>query len=91
MDNKNTAETYFRTIKQLYTHFKANDVNELFQTKTNDIINHLENQYNNISTLKSKYSSLLKAYQILNIKCDYIKYKVDYYRQKETIKQDKEI
>ena len=90
VDNKNTAETYFRTIKQIYTHFKADDVYELFQTKTNDIINHLENEYKNISTLKSKYSSLLKAYQLLNINSDDIKYKVDYYRQKETIKQDKE-
>jgi hypothetical protein len=26
VDNKNTAETYFRTIKQLYTHFKADDI-----------------------------------------------------------------
>ena len=90
VDNKNTAETYFRTIKQIYTHFKADDVYKLFQTKTNDIINHLENEYKNISTLKSKYSSLLKAYQLLNINSDDIKYKVDYYRQKETIKQDKE-
>ena len=37
----NTAETYFRTLKQVYDNFKENDIYELLK-KENEIINYIE-------------------------------------------------
>ena len=40
----NTAETYFRTLKQVYDNFKENDIYELLK-KENEIIEYIEKQY----------------------------------------------
>ena len=55
---KNTFDTYFRTIQQVYHYFKIEDMNELLKTKEQDIIDYIEKQYNNNSTIKSKLCSI---------------------------------
>ncbi len=50
---KNTRETYFRTIKQVYDNFNEDDVHELFEKK-NDIIDYIENKYDKLTTIKNK-------------------------------------
>ena len=55
---KNTLDTYCRTIQQVYHHFKIEDMNELLKTKEQDIIDYIEKEYNNNSTIKSKLCSI---------------------------------
>ena len=86
---KNTLDTYCRTIQQVYHHFKIEDMNELLKTKEQDIIDYIENQYNNNSTIKSKLCSIYKAYKILNIKSELFKNRIDHYATKQNIEKDK--
>lgn len=71
----NTLDSYLRTIKQVYDHFKITDMTELFRTKEQDIINFIESQYTNNSTIKSKLCSIYKPYKILNIEGELLKKK----------------
>ena len=87
---KNTLDTYCRTIQQVYQHFKILDMNELFRTKEQDIIDYIETQYTNNSTIKSKLCSIYKAYKILNIQGELFKNKIDFYAYQQNIKKDKD-
>ena len=86
---KNTLDTYCRTIQQVYHHFKIEDMNELLKTKEQDIIDYIEKQYNNNSTIKSKLCSIYKAYKILNIESELFKNRIDHYATKQKIERDK--
>lgn len=88
----NTLDSYLRTIQQVYEHFKMTDMAKLFRTKEQDIINYIESQYTNNSTIKSKLCSVYKAYKILNISGDLFKQRIDYYAttQKITHEQTKQ-
>jgi len=86
---KNTLDTYCRTIQQVYHHFKIEDMNELLKTKEQDIIDYIEKQYNNNSTIKSKLCSIYKAYKILNIESELFKNRIDHYATKQNIDKDK--
>ena len=86
---KNTFDTYFRTIQQVYHYFKIEDMNELLKTKEQDIIDYIEKQYNNNSTIKSKLCSIYKAYKILNIESELFKNRIDHYATKQNIDKDK--
>jgi len=44
IEKENTAKTYFRTAKDLYKHFKSNDMIDLL-SKEEEIIDYLEQQY----------------------------------------------
>jgi hypothetical protein len=59
--------SYFRTIQQGYNWFNILDVNELLLTKEQDIIDFIENQFTNDSTIKCKLCSVYKSYKILNV------------------------
>ncbi len=63
-------------------------MNELLKTKEQDIIDYIEKQYNNNSTIKSKLCSIYKAYKILNIESELFKNRIDHYATKQNI--DKE-
>ena len=86
---KNTLDTYCRTIQQVYHYFKIEDMNELLKTKEQDIIDYIEKQYNNNSTIKSKLCSIYKAYKILNIESELFKNRIDHYATKQNIDKDK--
>ena len=86
---KNTFDTYCRTIQQVYHYFKIEDMNELLKTKEQDIIDYIEKQYNNNSTIKSKLCSIYKAYKILNIESELFKNRIDHYATKQNIDKDK--
>jgi len=47
---KNTAETYFRSVKQVYNNFKENDVHELLK-KEKEIINYIKTEYDKLTTI----------------------------------------
>jgi hypothetical protein len=57
---KNTAETYFRTIKQVYEHFGEDDIHKLLQ-KENEIIEFIEGKYNKLTTIKNKLCGMLNV------------------------------
>ena len=86
---KNTLDTYCRTIQQVYHNFKIEDMNELLKTKEQDIIDYIEKEYNNNSTIKSKLCSIYKAYKILNIESELFKNRIDHYATKQNIDKDK--
>jgi hypothetical protein len=41
---KNTFDTYYRCLTDVYNHFKLNNIYELLTTKENEIINYIENR-----------------------------------------------
>ena len=49
--NANTLDSYARTIKQIHEHFKVNDMRVLLSTKEQEIINYIESNYTNNSTI----------------------------------------
>jgi len=56
---KNTRETYFRTIKQVYDKFNEDDVHELLK-KENEVINYIETKHDKLTTIKNKLCGMLK-------------------------------
>jgi uncharacterized protein YcgL (UPF0745 family) len=60
----------------------------LLTTKEKDIIDYIESQYTNNSTIKSKLCSVYKAYKILEIQGGLFKKRIDFYATKQTIIQD---
>ena len=75
----NTLDSYVRTIKQIHEHFKVDDMRVLLSTKEQDIINYIESNYTNNSTIKSKLYSVYKAYKILEIEGNLFKQRIDFY------------
>jgi hypothetical protein len=84
----NTLDSYVRTIKQVYEHFKIDDMRVLLFTKEQDIINYIESNYTNNSTIKFKLCSVYKAYKILGIEGNLFKQRIDFYATKQTLKQE---
>ena len=85
---KNTRDTYFRTIKQVYDNFDEDDVHELLK-KENEIIDYIENKYEKITTIKNKLCGMLKVYNLLNIECTLLKCKIDHYMILQSLDEDK--
>jgi len=85
---KNTAETYFRTIKQVHDNFDEDDVNELLK-KENEIIEFIETKYDKLTTIKNKLCGMLKVYNLLNLECTQLKSKIDHYMVSLSIQEDK--
>ena len=88
VDKKNTAKTYFRTIRDLYKYFKSNDMIDLL-SKEKEIIDYLEQQYKTVSTLKNKLCAVLKCFTLLNIESKLLKDKIEHYKITQTIIEDK--
>jgi len=88
IEKENTAKTYFRTVKDLYKHFKSNDMIDLL-SKEEEIIDYLEQQYKLTSTLKNKLCGIYKCYSLLNIESKLLKDKIEHYRIAQSIKEDK--
>ena len=85
---KNTAETYFRSVKQVYDNFKEDDVHELLK-KENEIIEFIETKYEKLTTIKNKLCGILKVYNLLNLECTQLKSKIDHYMVSLSIEEDK--
>ena len=85
---KNTAETYFRSVKQVYDNFKDDDVYDLFK-KENEIIEYIETKYDKLSTIKNKLCGMLKVYSLLNLESNVLKSKIDHYMVSLSIQDDK--
>jgi hypothetical protein len=64
-------------------------VNELLLTKEKNIIDFIENQFTNDSTIKCKLCSVYKSYKTLNVKGKMIKNKIDFYAVKKIFKKTK--
>jgi integrase len=86
--SKNTAETYFRSVKQVHDNFKEDDVRELLK-KENEIIEFIETKYDKLTTIKNKLCGMLKVYNLLNLECTQLKCKIDHYMVSLSIEEDK--
>ena len=73
---ESTAKIYFSTIKQLFNHFNFNYVKK-FLYHENLIIEYLEENNKNYSTLKGKLSSVLKVFKMFNESSNQLKKKVN--------------
>jgi len=58
-------------------------------SKEKEIIEHLEQQYKNVSTLKNKLCAVLKCFTLLNIESKLLKDKIEHYKITQSIKEDK--
>ena len=72
----------------MYNRFKIEDMNELLNTKEQDIFDFIENQFTNDSAIKFKLCSVYKSYKILNVNGELIKNKIDFYTVKQYIQKD---
>jgi len=88
MPKKNSAETYFRSVKQVYDNFKEDDVHELLK-KENEIIDFIEKKYDKLTTIKNKLCGMLKVYNLLNLECTQLKSKIEHYMVTLSIEEDK--
>jgi integrase len=87
---KNTIDTYYRIIRDIYQHFKPLDMNDLLRTKEKQIIDYIEEEYKkNIKTIKAKLSGIKMAYKILKIDALLIENKIQEYGTKIKIEEDK--
>ena len=86
---KNTFDNYYRCLIDLYNHIKLTDINALLRTNEAEIINYIENKYENSSTIKSKLCGIYKCYKFLNIKSDLFKTKIEEYKYKTQTQTDK--
>ena len=78
----NTLDSYVRTIKQIYEHFKIDNMHDLLSTKEQDIISYIESNYSNNSTIKSKLCLVYKAYKIMKIEGNlFIKQRINFAQQ----------
>ena len=85
---KNTAETYFRSVKQVYDNFKEDDIHKLL-LKENEIIEFIETKYDKLTTIKNKLCGMYKVYNLLCIECTLLKSKIDHYMVTLSIEEDK--
>jgi len=85
---KNTAETYFRSVKQAYDNFKEDNVYDLLK-KENEIIGFIETKYDKLTTIKNKLCGILKVYNLLNLECTQLKSKIDHYMVTLSLEEDK--
>ena len=85
---KNTAETYFRSVKQVYDNFKEDNVYDLLK-KENEIIGFIETKYDKLTTIKNKLCGMLKVYNLLNLECTQLKSKIDHYMVTLSLEEDK--
>ena len=85
---KNTAETYFRSVKQVYDNFKEDNVYDLLK-KENEIIGFIETKYDKLTTIKNKLCGMLKVYNLLNLECNVLKSKIDHYMILQSLDEDK--
>ena len=88
LDKKNTALSYFRTIKQVYDYFKSDDIYTLLQ-KEQEIINFVEDKYKtSLSSTSSKLCGVLKCYTVLNLESKLLKDQIQHYNTLMKVKQD---
>ena len=85
---KNTAEMYFRSVKQVYDNFKEDDIHKLL-LKENEIIEFIETKYDKLTTIKNKLCGMYKVYNLLNLECTLLKSKIDHYMMTISIDEDK--
>ena len=85
---KNNAETYFRSVKQVYENFNEDDVHELLK-KENEIFDFIKKKYEELTTIKNKLCGKLKVYNLLNLESTLLKSKIDHYMITLSIEEDK--
>ena len=91
-DRKFTLPSRFafhRTIQQVYDRFNILDVYELLTTKEQGIIDYIEKQHANNSTIKAKLCSIYKAYKIQNLESELFKNRIDHYAVIQNVEKDK--
>ena len=80
LEKRNTALTYYRTIKQVYDYFRIDNIFRLLK-KEQKIIDFIEKKYESrISSISNKLCGVLKCYKVLNLESELLKGRIQHYK-----------
>lgn len=83
---KNTADTYYRLIEQLNTHFQWG---EYLNLSAQPICDYIESNWNSISTIKTKLCAIKKIYSIIQLDTTLFQERIKHYLTLNKINVDK--
>lgn len=83
---QNTADTYYRLIEQLNTHFKWG---EYLNLSSKDICDYIESNWNSNSTIKTKLCAIKKIYEIIQLDTTLFEQRIKHYLTLTKIDVDK--
>jgi len=80
IEKRNTALSYYRTIKQVVDYFETYEIYALLQNEQ-EIIYFIEDRYKtSLSSISSKLCGVLKCYTVLNLESKLIQDKIQHYK-----------
>ena len=81
LEKKNTALSYYRTIKQACDYFEIYEIYGLLQHNEQEIIYFIEDKYKtSLSSISSKLCGVLKCYTLLNMESKLLKGRIQHFK-----------
>ena len=89
LEKKNTALSYYRTIKQVCDYFEIYEIYGLLQHNEQEIIYFIEDKYKtSLSSISSKLCGVLKCYTVLSLESKLFKERIQHYKTLLKVKKD---
>ena len=89
LEKKNTALSYYRTIKQACDYFEIYEIYGLLQHNEQEIIYFIEDKYKtSLSSISSKLCGVLKCYTVLSLESKLLKERIQHYKTLLKVKKD---
>ena len=89
LEKKNTAFSYYRTIKQVCDYFEIYEIYGLLQHNEQEIIYFIEDKYKtSLSSISSKLCGVLKCYTVLSLESKLFKERIQHYKTLLKVKKD---
>ena len=89
LEKKNTALSYYRTIKQACDYFEIYEIYGLLQHNEQEIIYFIEDKYKtSLSSISSKLCGVLKCYTVLSLESKLFKERIQHYKTLLKVKKD---
>jgi len=88
IEKRNTALSYYRTIKQAVDYFETYEIYALLQNEQ-EIIYFIEDRYKtSLSSISSKLCGVLKCYTVLNVESKLLKGRIQHFKTLLKVKQE---
>jgi hypothetical protein len=89
LEKKNTALSYYRTIKQVCDYFEIYEIYRLLQHNEQEIIYFIEDKYKtSLSSISSKLCDVLKCYTVLSLESKLFKERIQHYKTLLKVKKN---
>jgi hypothetical protein len=89
LEKKNTALSYYRTIKQACDYFEIYEIYGLLQHNEQEIIYFIEDKYKtSLSSISSKLCGVLKCYTVLSLESKLLKGRIQHFKTLLKVKQE---